>query len=58
MTGLDIALQRLLNQHIAQPTFNRPEDETAWLVAVQAKWGLGLRLQSVTDRDVEQASVW
>jgi hypothetical protein len=61
MTGLDIALQRLLNQHIAQPTFNRPEDETAWLVAVQAqdyagaKWGLGLRLQSVTDRDVEQA---
>jgi hypothetical protein len=61
MTGLDIAHQRLLNQHITRPTFNRPEDEAAWLVAVQAqdypgaKWGLGLRLQNVTDRDVEQA---
>jgi hypothetical protein len=61
MTGLDIAQQRLLNQHIAQPTFNRPEDELACLGAVQAqdytgaKWGLGLRLQSATDRDIEQA---
>jgi hypothetical protein len=61
MTSLDIAHQRLLNQHIARPAFNRPQDEVAWLVAVQAqdypraKWGLGLRLQGVTDRDVEQA---
>jgi hypothetical protein len=61
MTGLAIAHQRLLNQHIARPTFNRPEDAVARLVAVQAqdyagaKWGLGLRLQGVTDHDVEQA---
>jgi hypothetical protein len=61
MTDLDIAHQRLLNQHIARTTFTRPEDEVAWLVAVQAqdypgaKWALGLRLHSVTDRDVEQA---
>jgi hypothetical protein len=61
MKGADIAHQRLLNQHITQPTFNRPEDEVAWLVAVQAqdypgaKWGLGLRLQNVADHDVEQA---
>src|SRR5262249_39902595 len=45
----------------ARPTFTRPADELAWLVAVQAqdyagaKWALGLRLHPVTDRDVEQA---
>src|SRR5215468_2429143 len=61
MKSLDIARQRLLNQHIALPTFKRPEDEVAWLCAVQAqdyagaKWGLGLRLQSATDRDLEEA---
>ena len=61
MTGLDITRQRLLNQHIAEPLLNKPEEVVAWLVAVQAqdypgaKWGLGLRLQGVTDHDVEQA---
>lgn len=61
MTGLDIAHQRLLNQHIARPVVSRPDDELARLVAVQAqdyagaKWGLGLRLQGATDADIEQA---
>jgi hypothetical protein len=61
MTGLDITRQRLLNQHIAEPLLNKPEEVVAWLVAVQAqdypgaKWGLGLRLQGATDHEVEQA---
>ena len=61
MTSLDIARQRLLNQHIALATFMKPSDEVSWLGAVQAqdyagaKWALGLRLQAATDGDVEQA---
>ncbi len=61
MTSLDIAHQRLLNQHIALATFEKPGDEVGWLGAVQAqdyagaKWALGLRLQGATDDDVEQA---
>ena len=31
MTSLDIAQQRLLNQHIARPTFKRPAEVVAWL---------------------------
>jgi hypothetical protein len=61
MTSLDIARQRLLNQHIALPIFKRAEDVVVWLGAVQAqdysgaKWALGLRLQGASDRDIEQA---
>ncbi len=61
MTRLDIARQRLHNQHIARATFEKPSDVVAWLGAVQAqdyasaKWALGLRLQGATDRDIEQA---
>lgn len=61
MTNLDIARQRLHNQHITQRTFETPQALVEWLGAVQsqdfaaAKWALGLRLQSVTDDDIEQA---
>ena len=61
MTHLEIASQRLLHQHIAQPTFKKPRDVVGWLGAVQAqdyagaKWALGLRMQSATDNDIEQA---
>ena len=61
MTSLDIAHQRLVNQHIAQATFKQPGDVVGWLGAVQAqdyagaKWALGLRLLGVTDDDVDQA---
>jgi len=61
MTRLDIAHQRLLNQHIALATFEKPGDEVEWLGAVQAqdyagaKWALGLRLQGATDDAIEQA---
>src|SRR5689334_832822 len=61
MTNLDIAHRRLHNQHIARHSFEKPVDVVQWLGAVQAqdyaaaKWAVGLRLQDVTDDDVEQA---
>jgi hypothetical protein len=61
MTRFEIASQRMLNQHIALPTYTRAVDVVAWLGAVQAqdyagaKWALGLRLQGATDGSVEQA---
>src|SRR5258708_5458520 len=61
MTNLDIAPRRLPNQLITQRTFEKPGDGVQWLGAVQArdyaaaKWALGLRLQGVTDDDIEQA---
>src|SRR5712692_5433478 len=61
MTNLDIAQQRLYNQLITQPMFEKPEDIVRWLGAVQsqdyaaAKWALGLRMQGVTDDVIEQA---
>jgi hypothetical protein len=61
MSDPDIARSRLLNQHLARPASTNPEEVVASLVAVQAqdysgaKWGLGLRLQGVTDGDIEQA---
>ncbi len=59
--SLDIAHQRLHNQHITQHTFDKPVDIVQWLGAVQAqdfaaaKWALGLRMSDVTDNDIEQA---
>jgi len=61
MTNLDIAQQRLHNQHIALPTFENPVEVVQWLGAVQAqdyaaaKWALGLRMQGATDDVIEQA---
>jgi hypothetical protein len=62
MTRLDIAHQRLVNQHIATDPFEKPDDVVNWLVAVQsqdyfgAKWALGLRLrQDAHDADVDRA---
>jgi hypothetical protein len=61
MADLDIAHQRLLNQHIARAPFKQPSDVVNWLVAVQAqdyfgaKWALGLRLQDTHDADIDRA---
>jgi len=61
MTGLDIARLRLLNQHIALPSFKEPGDVVDWLGAAQAqdyagaKWALGLRMREATDNDIEKA---
>jgi hypothetical protein len=60
MTHLDIVRQRFLNQHLSHPRFSKPEELVAWLGAVQAqdfagaKWSLGLRLQGVSDADIER----
>lgn len=61
MTLLNIAHQRLYNQHIASPMFERPGDVVGWLGAVQAQdylgslWAIGLRMQNATEEGVEQA---
>jgi hypothetical protein len=61
MTNLDIAHRRLHNQHLTGQTLETPQALVEWLGAVQAqdfaaaKWALGLRLQGVTDDDIEQA---
>src|SRR5213078_2860455 len=61
MINLDIAQRRLHNQHITRRTLETPEALVEWLGAVQAqdyaaaKWALGLRLQGLTDDDIEQA---
>ena len=61
MTNLDIARQRLRNQHISEALFRKPAEVVGWLGAIQAqdyagaKWALGLRLQGATGDDVEQA---
>jgi hypothetical protein len=56
-----IALQRLQQQGLSQPGFERPEEVVGWLGAVQAqdyaaaKWGVALRAQGLTDADLDQA---
>ncbi len=61
MTKPDIAIQRLHHQQIENTNLKAPSEVVAWLGAMQAqdyaaaKWALGLRLQHVTDADVEQA---
>jgi hypothetical protein len=57
----DIALQRLLNQQIAQPSFTHPSEVVAWLGAMQAQdylgalWAIGLRTPRATEQTIEQA---
>src|SRR6266571_7526030 len=61
MINLNIAHRRLHNQHITWRMLETPQALVEWLGAVQAqdfaaaKWALGLRLQGVTDEDIEQA---
>lgn len=61
MTKLDIARQRLYNQHIAGTPFENPDEVVAWLGAVQAqeyahaKWALALRMREATDDLIERA---
>src|SRR5579885_1561128 len=61
MMNLDIAQQRLRQQHLTQQTVETPQALVEWFGAVQAqdfaaaKWALGLRLSNVTDDDLERA---
>ncbi len=61
MTLMNIAHQRLLNQHIAVQTFQKPDDVVRWLGAVQAqdyvaaKWAVAQRTKGIVDSAVDQA---
>ncbi|MDQ2998004.1 MAG: winged helix DNA-binding domain-containing protein [Chloroflexota bacterium] len=61
MISDNIALQRLANQQVAQPTFAHPSEVVAWLGAVQAQdylgalWAVGLRVPGATEHTIEQA---
>lgn len=61
MTSLNIAQQRLSNQHIAGGKFEKPSEVVSWLGAVQAQdylgalWAVGLRMQRSVEAEVEQA---
>ena len=58
---MDIAVQRLYNQHITGPKLASPEAVVRWLGAVQsqdyagAKWSLGQRMDGVTDAAIDEA---
>jgi hypothetical protein len=58
---LDIARQRLRNQHLARPQLAQPGEVVAWLGAVQAQdylgalWALGLRTRAAVESDIERA---
>jgi hypothetical protein len=61
MTKTEIPIQRLRQQGLAQPGFERSEEVVGWLGAVQAqdygaaKWALAQRSQSLTDSAIDQA---
>jgi hypothetical protein len=62
MPSLNIAQQRLFNQRLTAPPFEKPAEIVDWLVAVQAqdyfgaKWALGLRLRKdAHDADLDRA---
>ena len=57
----DIARQRLFNQQLSRPTFEKPGDLVRWFGAVQAQeyvpalWAVGLRTRRAVEATVEQA---
>jgi DNA glycosylase AlkZ-like len=61
MTKSDMASQRLRQQGLTQPRFERPEEVVNWLGAVQAqdyaaaKWALALRSDGLTEAAIDQA---
>ena len=61
MRGLNIAAERMVNQHLSRPAFERPGDVVRRLGAVQAQdylgslWAIGLRTKGATEGDVERA---
>jgi hypothetical protein len=61
MTMINIAAQRLYNQHLEGEKFQTPAEVVGWLGAVQAqeyglaKWALGLRMGNATDEVLERA---
>jgi hypothetical protein len=58
---LQLVARRLINQHLLAPTLSSPAAVVAWFGAVQAqeyaaaRWALGLRARTLTDRLVASA---
>ncbi|MFC0518417.1 winged helix DNA-binding domain-containing protein [Mucilaginibacter angelicae] len=61
MTTRDIANLRVYNQHLNYNKFKKPEEVVGYMCAMQAqeyalaKWAIGLRMLSATDKAVEKA---
>jgi len=61
MIDIEIIEQRLWNQLISKPRFNKSAGVVSWLAAIQAqnyasaKWSIGARNSLITDADVELA---
>jgi len=61
MEATALAHRRLLNHHIEGEKFETPEEVVKWMGALQAQdyqqslWAIGLRTQSATVADIEQA---
>ena len=61
MKSVDIARQRLVNQHLVGQRLETPSDVVATLGAIQAqdyaaaKWAVALRSRNIADADVDQA---
>src|ERR1700712_1599570 len=61
MTNLEIARQRLFNQHIATQIYKKPVEIVQFMGAIQAqdyagaKWAVGMRLQKSKDFAIDRA---
>lgn len=61
MTSVDVARQRLRNQHLSATHFSKPQNLVKWMAAVQAqdyigaKWAVGQRVLGATDDAIEKA---
>jgi len=61
MTNIEIARQRLFNQHVATQEFKKPAEIVQYMGAVQAqdyagaKWAIGSRLQKSKDAAIDKA---
>lgn len=61
MNSSDVLAQRLHNQKLSSPDFDKPTDVVRWFGAVQAqdfnaaKWALALRMREPTNLDIESA---
>ena len=56
-----ILMQRLVNQNILEPEFDKPDDLVRWMTAVQAQdflsslWAIGIRVKNACETDIEDA---
>lgn len=61
MNIADITTMRLANQQLVKTRYKTPREIVSWMGAMQAqdfnmaKWGIGVRLPGITDKQVEKA---